>query len=59
MRSRLVHGSDPFPTQEEVNTVGGETVRFRVVQGHRGIRVFHCHIMEHESHGMMGTLQVI
>jgi suppressor of ftsI len=51
---------EPFLAwKDTVNTVGGETVRLRVVQNFRGIRVFHCHIMEHESHGMMGTLQVI
>jgi suppressor of ftsI len=51
---------EPFLAWKDTfNTVGGETVRFRVIQGFRGIRVFHCHIMEHESHGMMGTLQVI
>jgi bilirubin oxidase len=51
---------EPFLAwKDTVNTVGGETVRFRMVQGFRGIRVFHCHIMEHESHGMMGTVQVI
>ena len=45
--------------KDTFNVVGGEMVRFRVVQSFRGIRVFHCHIMEHESHGMMGTLQVV
>ena len=51
---------EPFLAWKDTfNTVGGETVRFRVVQSFRGIRVFHCHIMEHESHGMMGVLQVI
>lgn len=51
---------EPFLAWKDTfNTVGGETVRFRVVQSFRGIRVFHCHIMEHESHGMMGTLQVV
>jgi len=51
---------EPFLAWKDTfNVIGGETVRFRAVQGFRGIRVFHCHIMEHESHGMMGTLQVI
>jgi bilirubin oxidase len=45
--------------KDTFNTVGGETVRFRVVQRFSGLRVFHCHIMEHESHGMMGLLQVV
>jgi FtsP/CotA-like multicopper oxidase with cupredoxin domain len=50
---------EPFLAWKDTfNLVGGETVRFRMVQEFPGIRVFHCHIMEHESHGMMGTVQV-
>ena len=45
--------------KDSFNVVGGEMVLFRVVQRFSGLRVFHCHIMEHESHGMMGTLQVL
>ena len=52
--------NEPFLSwRDTFNTVGGETVRFRVVQSFPGIRVFHCHIMEHESHGMMGTVQFV
>jgi FtsP/CotA-like multicopper oxidase with cupredoxin domain len=50
---------EPFLAWKDTfNVVGGETVRFRMVQRFAGLRVFHCHIMEHEAHGMMGTLQV-
>jgi FtsP/CotA-like multicopper oxidase with cupredoxin domain len=30
-----------------------------MAQPFRGKRVFHCHILEHEDHGMMGTLEVV
>ena len=51
---------EPFLAWKDTfNVVGGETVRFRVVQTFRGTRVFHCHIMEHEAHGMMGRLEVV
>jgi bilirubin oxidase len=52
--------AEPFLAwRDTFNTVGGETVRFRMIQAFTGTRVFHCHIMEHESHGMMGTLMVV
>jgi bilirubin oxidase len=52
--------NEPFRAwRDTFNTVGGETVRFRVVQSFLGTRVFHCHIMEHETHGMMGTVEVV
>ena len=52
--------AEPFLAWKDTfNTVGGETVRFRMIQTFTGLRVFHCHIMEHESHGMMGTLMVV
>jgi len=52
--------AEPFLAwRDTFNTVGGETVRFRMIQRFTGTRVFHCHIMEHESHGMMATLMVV
>jgi len=51
---------EPFLAWKDTfNVVGGETVRFRMVQTFVGTRVFHCHIMEHEAHGMMGRLEVV
>ena len=51
---------EPFLAWKDTfNVVGGETVRFRMIQTFTGSRVFHCHIMEHESHGMMGTVMVV
>jgi bilirubin oxidase len=51
---------EPFLAwRDTFNTVSQEVVRFRMAQPHRGKRVFHCHILEHEDHGMMGTLDVV
>jgi bilirubin oxidase len=41
-----------------VNLKSGETVRIKTVQRMKGLRMFHCHIMEHEGAGMMGQLMV-
>jgi bilirubin oxidase len=52
--------AEPFLAWKDTfNLVGGETVRFRMIQAFTGPRVFHCHIMEHESHGMMGLVMVV
>lgn len=44
--------------RDTVNVKSGETVRFKVVQPLKGLRMFHCHILEHEGAGMMGQLLV-
>ncbi len=36
----------------------GATVRLRVRHGSAGLRMVHCHILEHEAQGMMGVLRV-
>ncbi|UXM95090.1 multicopper oxidase family protein [Bartonella sp. HY329] len=36
-----------------------ERVTFRIKQTEKGIRMFHCHILEHETLGMMANLNVI
>lgn len=45
--------------RDTVNVQPGETVRIATVQEMAGNRMFHCHILEHEDLGMMGTLKVI
>ncbi|WP_374350692.1 multicopper oxidase family protein [Chitinimonas sp.] len=45
--------------QDTVNLRSGETVRIKTVQHWRGLRMFHCHILEHEAAGMMGMLKVV
>ena len=45
--------------RDTVNVQPGERVRIATVQQQAGKRMFHCHILEHEDLGMMGTLDVI
>lgn len=50
---------EPFHAwYDTVNLRAQETVRIRVMQADRGIRMLHCHILEHEDLGMMGRLEV-
>ncbi|QEI08694.1 multicopper oxidase family protein [Pigmentiphaga aceris] len=44
--------------KDTVNVEPGETVRIKVAQHHVGLRMYHCHILEHEEAGMMGQLRV-
>ncbi|RQO73172.1 copper oxidase [Aquitalea sp. FJL05] len=44
---------------DTINLKSGETVRIKTVQHWPGIRMFHCHILEHEAAGMMGQLEVV
>ena len=44
--------------KDTVNIVRGETVRLKMRQSAVGKRLYHCHILEHEDAGMMGTLEV-
>jgi len=51
--------AEPFRAwYDTVNLKPGETVRIRIMQSRKGIRMFHCHILEHEDLGMMGRLDV-
>jgi len=45
--------------RDTVNVAAFETLVFNVVQRHIGKRLYHCHILEHESIGMMGMLDVV
>ena len=52
--------ANPFLSwKDTVNIVQGETVRVKMQQAHAGLRLYHCHILEHEEAGMMGTLSVV
>ncbi|CAN7653908.1 multicopper oxidase family protein [Mesorhizobium sp. LjNodule214] len=44
--------------KDTVNVARGETVRLLLRQERRGLRMYHCHILEHEQLGMMGVLDV-
>ena len=45
--------------RDTINLKSRETVRIKLVQHFKGIRMFHCHILEHEGAGMMGQLKVV
>lgn len=45
--------------QDTVNLRANEIVRIKTVQRWPGLRMFHCHILEHEAMGMMGQLKVV
>lgn len=51
---------EPFPAWKDiVNVPRHETVRFIVrYDDYPGKWMFHCHILDHEDHGMMGVLEV-
>jgi bilirubin oxidase len=58
-RAGVVTPEPMLAWKDTVNVARGETVRFLVRQGERGLRMYHCHILEHEDQGMMGVLAVV
>lgn len=44
--------------KDTVNVARGETVRLLLKQEQAGLRMYHCHILEHEQLGMMGVVDV-
>ena len=54
-----VEGAPYLAWQDTVNTKAGQTVRLKIAQKHKGLRMFHCHILEHEDLGMMGQYDVV
>ncbi len=44
--------------KDTVNVPRGAAVRLRVRFDLPGLRMYHCHILEHEAQGMMGVLRV-
>ena len=44
--------------KDTVNLKPYQSVRVRCRQDFAGLRMFHCHILEHESLGMMGQVMV-
>jgi FtsP/CotA-like multicopper oxidase with cupredoxin domain len=51
---------EPFPAwKDTVNVPRHSVVRFIVqYESFPGRWMFHCHILEHEDHGMMGILEL-
>ena len=45
--------------KDTVNLRPRETVRIKMAQPFKGLRMFHCHILEHENQSMMATLEVV
>ena len=45
--------------KDTVNITSKETVRLKLRFNLPGKRMYHCHILEHEDQGMMGTLEVV
>jgi bilirubin oxidase len=45
--------------KDTTNVRRGETVRIAVRQQLPGLRMYHCHILEHEDQGMMGIVNVL
>ena len=45
--------------KDTVNITAKETVRIKLRHATPGLRMYHCHILEHEDSGMMGTLEVV
>ena len=45
--------------RDVVNVAAFESVVFKTVQSQPGMRMYHCHILEHEDQGMMGVLEVV
>ena len=45
--------------KDTVNITSKETVRIKLRYATPGLRMYHCHILEHEDNGMMGTLNVV
>ncbi|WP_373974645.1 multicopper oxidase family protein [Chitinibacter sp. SCUT-21] len=43
---------------DTINLRPYETVRIKMVQHDKGLRMFHCHILEHEGQGMMAQVLV-
>lgn len=44
--------------RDTINVRPNESLRLRMKQSYKGMRMFHCHILEHEDLGMMGNLAV-
>ena len=44
--------------KDTANITRGEIVRFKVRHDFAGLRMYHCHILEHEAQGMMAVLMV-
>ncbi|WP_010650466.1 multicopper oxidase family protein [Oceanobacillus massiliensis] len=44
--------------KDTISVEADETVKIAVQFKHKGVYMFHCHILEHEDNGMMGQIKV-
>jgi bilirubin oxidase len=44
--------------KDTINVARGDTIRLLIRQNRPGLRMYHCHILEHEDLGMMGVVDV-
>ena len=44
--------------RDTINVRPKEELRLRMKQDFKGLRMYHCHILEHEDLGMMGNLEL-
>lgn len=55
-------GEDPAENEkgwkDSISVHPGERVKLAVQFKHKGVYMFHCHILEHEDNGMMGQIEV-
>ena len=64
-RREWIDASRGAPTQyavswkDTVNLRSGERAVFKMIQQHKGVRMLHCHILEHEDAGMMANVSVV
>ena len=64
-RREWIDASRGEPTQyavswkDTVNLRSGERAVFKMIQQHKGVRMLHCHILEHEDAGMMANVSVV
>lgn len=58
-----INGRKRTPTykgwKDTINLRPYETARIKIVQKMKGLRMYHCHILEHETLGMMGQVDVV
>jgi len=44
--------------KDSISVDPGERVKIAIQFNHKGVYMFHCHILEHEDNGMMGQIEV-
>jgi len=44
--------------KDSISVEPGERVKIAIQFNHKGVYMFHCHILEHEDNGMMGQIKV-